>query len=131
MSERPLYDSLVSFGTPYENTLPSLLSTWQKLFSTAREMSDARVRQRLTYVTSPPADAGFSLSFRSTWDFAAAALILTEAGGKITAIDGKQLPSSDGRKSSVLAGGERALADFASAGLADIIKDTFSDSCKN
>ena len=40
----------------------------------------------------------------STWDFAAAALILTEAGGKITTIDGKELPSSDGVKSSVLAG---------------------------
>lgn len=133
VSERPLYDSLVSFGTsPYEKHLAEpTFHLAEALFHRSRDVRrSGSAALDICYVAAGRCGLFFEFSL-STWDFAAAALILTEAGGKITAIDGKQLPSSDGRKSSVLAGGERALADFASAGLADIIKDTFSDSCIN
>jgi len=125
VSERPLYDSLVSFGTsPYEKHLSEpTFRLAEALFHRSRDVRrSGSAALDICYVASGRCGLFFEMSL-STWDFAAAALILTEAGGKITTIDGKELPSSDGVKSSVLAGGERALADFALEGLADIVKD--------
>ena len=47
----------------------------------------------------------------SFWDFAAGSLIVEEAGGVCTDINGEALPL-DGRKTSILAGSPRAYADF-------------------
>lgn len=47
----------------------------------------------------------------SLWDYAAGMLIVSEAGGICTAMDGAPLPL-DGRRSGVLAGGPRAYEDF-------------------
>lgn len=47
----------------------------------------------------------------SLWDYAAGMLIVSEAGGRCTAMDGAALPL-DGRRSSVLAGGVQAYEDF-------------------
>lgn len=46
----------------------------------------------------------------SPWDFAAGSLIVTEAGGIVSSMDGGPLPL--GQKSSVLAGGPKAYEDF-------------------
>ena len=47
----------------------------------------------------------------SFWDYAAGSLIVEEAGGVCTDINGAPLPL-DGRKTSILAGSPRAYADF-------------------
>ena len=47
----------------------------------------------------------------SFWDFAAGSLIVEEAGGVCTDINGEPLPL-DGRKTSILAGSPQAYADF-------------------
>ena len=47
----------------------------------------------------------------SFWDYAAGLLIVTEAGGIALTVDGKELPK-DGSKSSVIAGGRKAVDDF-------------------
>lgn len=47
----------------------------------------------------------------SYWDYAAGALIVEEAGGKVLQCSGKQLPA-DGSKSSILAGTDRAVREF-------------------
>lgn len=47
----------------------------------------------------------------SFWDYAAGLLIVQEAGGVCTDIEGRPMPL-DGRSSSVLAGGRQAYADF-------------------
>ena len=52
----------------------------------------------------------FELSL-SLWDYAAGALLVSEAGGICTDINGDPLPY-DGRKSSVLAGSRQAYGDF-------------------
>ncbi len=45
------------------------------------------------------------------WDYAAGALLVQEAGGRCLTVEGKALPF-DGGKTSILAGGEQAIADF-------------------
>lgn len=47
----------------------------------------------------------------SYWDYAAGALLVTEAGGTVCTVKGKPLPA-DGSKSSVLAGTPQAVEDF-------------------
>ncbi len=46
---------------------------------------------RLALVASGKADASFSLKPKSEWDIAAGALLVSEAGGKITSLSGKPL----------------------------------------
>ncbi len=56
--------------------------------------------------------AGLYFELRTSfWDYAAGMLIVREAGGVCTALDGSPLPL-DGSRSSVLAGGAQAYEDF-------------------
>ena len=56
------------------------------------------------------AGAYYELSL-SLWDYAAGSLLVTEAGGVCTRVDGSPLPFT-GEKTSVLAGGKQAGRDF-------------------
>ena len=64
----------------------------------------------MCFVASGRAGLFFEHSL-SLWDYAAGMLILHEAGGVCSTLDGEPLPF-DGRKSSILAGSRPAYNDF-------------------
>ena len=110
----PLSDSLFCMGSaPYEPQLAD------ETFRLARIAYDASLDLRrfasaeldLCAVAAGRAGLYFELSV-SFWDYAAGSLILTEAGGVCSTIDGASLPL-DGRKTSILAGNRQAYKDFA------------------
>lgn len=102
-SQKPLADSVVSFGTaPY---YPEL---FERSFDMAKQYQERTLDVRrsgtaawdLCLLASGVTGLYYELVL-GLWDFAAGAAILEEAGGKITDIDGKEL-TYDG-KSSILA----------------------------
>ena len=97
VSRRPLYDALVCFGTtPYDKT--KARQTFDLVCDIFTKCRDVRrggsAALDICYVAAGRFDLFFKLSL-SPWDFSAASLILREAGGIITDIDGGAIPYAD------------------------------------
>lgn len=105
VSERPLSHALISYGTTpyYKDTLTDAM------FGLSRELflAGGDIRRSgsaafdLCMVASGRSDVFFEMRL-SPWDYAAGMLLITEAGGWITRVDGK--PIRVGEACSVLAG---------------------------
>ena len=109
----PLAETIVCCGTaPYDEALTD--ETFRMMMLAYRASLDIRrqgsAELDLCSVAAGRAGAYCELSL-SLWDYAAGALLVEEAGGRCSRADGSPLPY-DGGKSSVLAGGQRAWADF-------------------
>ena len=113
VDDAPLKETLFCLGSsPYDHKLTD------ETFRLARLAFDESLDLRrfasaeldFCYVAAGRAGLYFELS-TFLWDFAAGSLIVEEAGGICSDINGDPLPL-DGRKSSVLAGGRQAYADF-------------------
>ena len=109
----PLSESIVCCGTaPYREELTT--ETFRLMEIAYRASLDIRRQGSaaldLCSVAAGRAGAYFELSL-CLWDYAAGYLIIQEAGGICTQIDGSELPF-DGRKPAVLAGGPQAWKDF-------------------
>lgn len=109
----PLSETIVCCGTaPYREDLTA--ATFRLMEKAHRASLDIRRQGSaaldLCSVAAGRAGAYFEMSL-SLWDYAAGALIVEEAGGICTQLDGTVLPF-DGSKPSVLAGGAQAWADF-------------------
>ncbi len=107
-----LADELVTFGTsPYN---PEFI---EKTYALTARMQAAALDVRrsgsaaldLCYVACGRCGLFYEYQL-SPWDFAAGSLIVTEAGGIASDMDGNPLPLS--KKSSVLAGGPKVYEDF-------------------
>ncbi len=103
VSSRGLDDALVAFGTtPYEkNYAKETFERVMKLFSRCRDVRrEGSAALDMCYVAAGRYDVYFELAL-SPWDFAAGALILAEAGGILTDLDGNAI--GEPKKTSVLA----------------------------
>ncbi len=113
IAHRALSDSVVCFGTsPYyqehwDRTFALTKAAFQSALDVRREGS---AELDLCSVAAGRAGIFFELRL-SMWDYAAGALIVSEAGGRCCDIDGNPLPY-DGRASSVAAGSPAALEEF-------------------
>jgi myo-inositol-1(or 4)-monophosphatase len=111
-SNLPLRDGLVIFGTSIYNYTVTL-DTFRLAEILYKSCLDIRrfgsSALDICMVACGRAELFYELSL-SVWDYAAASLILNEAGGRITTINGSDLNFSHG--SSVLAGGVAAYNDF-------------------
>ena len=112
-AEDPLAQTLVCFGTaPYREDLTG--ETFRLMELAYRASLDVRrqgsAELDLCSVAAGRAGAYCELSL-SLWDYAAGCLIVREAGGRCTRLDGSALPF-DSEKCTVLAGGPRAWSDF-------------------
>ncbi len=112
VSRRFLRDGLVCFGTsPYDKTkaaatfaLARLL--YEKALDVRRSGSAAL---DLCYVACGRCDLFYEMSLYP-WDYAAAALIVTEAGGLLSTMEGEELRFSD--RTTLVAGGPPAFRGF-------------------
>ena len=94
VSETPIEEGIFAFGTsPYNKSLhPSTLKLLSQLYERScdmRRMGSAVLD--LCYLAIGRVDLFFEYEL-SPWDYAAASLIVEEAGGKITTMEGKKLP---------------------------------------
>lgn len=94
VSDRRLSDSLVLFGTApyYRDTLgePTFRTLWT-LFQTARDIRrSGSAALDLANIAAGRCDVFFEYLL-SPWDYAAGSLLITEAGGRITQMDGTPL----------------------------------------
>ena len=110
VTQDDLSDTLVLFGTsPYntettDQTFDTVKSIYTRCLDVRRTGSAAL---DLCYVACGRAGLYFEARL-SLWDYAAGALILTEAGGTVTKLDGTPLDFQLG-KSSVLAGTDKTI----------------------
>lgn len=113
VSSRSLSDSLVMIGTdPYRKS-----QTYKKTFEIAAQLLLAGRDLRrsgsaaldLAYIAAGRYDLFFELML-SPWDYAAGSLLLSEAGGVITTLEGSPLPL--GEKCSVVAGNPLSHREF-------------------
>lgn len=103
VSSRTLPDALAAFGTtPYEKQhAQSTFARVCRLFSRCRDVRrEGSAALDMCYVAAGRYDVYFELAL-SPWDFAASALILTEAGGILTDLNGNVIDVP--KKTSVLA----------------------------
>ena len=113
VSDMPLSESVVCAGTaPYrtdllDRTFALMRAACERSLDIRREGSAAL---DLCSVAAGRAGLYFELQV-SLWDYAAGLLLVREAGGQVTTIDGVPLPF-DGSKTSILAGSPQAAADF-------------------
>ena len=108
-SSRELCDSLVCFGTApyYREHAEKTFDILKFLYLNARDIRrSGSAALDLCYVACGRCDLFFEMIL-SPWDYAAGSLIITEAGGIITAMDGN--PVTFDVPSSVVAGGIRAF----------------------
>jgi len=93
-STRPLCDSLVLFGTSpyYRDTLADpTFHTLRTLFGVARDIRrSGSAAMDLAYIAAGRGDVFFEYRL-SPWDYAAGSLLVTEAGGSISQMDGSSL----------------------------------------
>lgn len=113
VTEAPLSESVVCCGTaPYREELTG--ETFRMMELAYRSSLDIRregsAELDLCSVAAGRAGAYAELSL-SLWDYAAGSLIVTEAGGFCTRLDGSPMPW-DSSKSTVLAGGTRAWGEL-------------------
>ena len=115
VSNAKLDRSLIVFGTsPYQReTLgrKSMVAATELLMKTVDLRRSGTAAYDLCTLAAGKADGFFELSL-SPWDYAAGGLILTEAGGIVTDIDGNPLPIRAGVKSSVVAGNHNNYIDI-------------------
>lgn len=112
-----LADSLICFGTSpyYAEMIPRTFALAQRLLENAVDLrrSGSAV---IDLCDVARGCAGLMFEMRlSPWDYAASSLIVTEAGGRISQVDGTPLTLD--RPCSVLAGTPRAYAEFFEKGL--------------
>ncbi|MBQ3132863.1 MAG: inositol monophosphatase [Clostridia bacterium] len=109
-----LSDAFVSFGTtPYEEEKSRrTMQLLGKVFDRSQDIRrSGSAALDLCYVAAGRTGAFFELAL-SPWDYAAGALIVTEAGGVATAVDGSPLVYN--RRCSVLAGNALACEELSS-----------------
>lgn len=113
VEDAPLSETVFCFGSS-----PYYAETTDESFRLARIAFDHSLDIRryasaeLDLCSVGAGKAGLYFELRlSFWDYAAGSLIVEEAGGICTDINGNPLPL-DGRKTSVLAGSPKAYADF-------------------
>ena len=112
-AETGLGDSVVCFGTaPYAPELQARsVELAGKLLAESLDLRrDGSAALDLCSVAAGRAGLYFELQL-SLWDYAAGELIVTEAGGRCSRIDGSPLPH-DGSKPGILAGCPAAVSDF-------------------
>lgn len=112
VSNGGLENSLVSFGTaPYYSELKNkTFETAEKIFELAADLRRCgSAALDICYVAAGRTDLYFEYAL-SLWDFAAASLILTEAGGVIKSGGYRDLDYS--RKNPVVASNPKAFEDF-------------------
>ena len=111
---RPIQEAIVTLGTsPYyraELGEPTMRIATALLMQCDDLRRSGSAAMDLCDVASGRTDAFFELRL-SPWDFMAGCLLIQEAGGWITTVSGEALPT-DGRKSSVAAGGPILREDF-------------------
>ena len=111
--DRPISETVICCGTaPYyseltEKTFAMMEAAFRAGLDIRREGSAAL---DLCSVAAGRTGGFFELRL-SLWDWAAAALLVREAGGEISTAQGGELPL-DGSKSSVIAGGARVWRDL-------------------
>jgi len=110
-SSRPLSYGVVAFGTtPYTRSA----GDWTFRVAYQMYMASSDIRRSgsaaldLCYLAAGRTEAFFEASL-SPWDYAAGSLLITEAGGIITKLDGT--PIHFDKPCSIFAGGVRAYAD--------------------
>lgn len=104
-ADRPLARSVISvgFSAYYREQTPQLFGMLQQLFERGEDLrSLGSASLDLCMIGSGGLDAFVELRLQP-WDYTASACILTEAGGRISAMDGSPLPYD--RSSSLLAAG--------------------------
>jgi myo-inositol-1(or 4)-monophosphatase len=111
-SERRLKNGLVCFGSsPYDKTKADATFSLAKLLY--KNSLDVRrsgsAALDICYIACGRCELFYEMTL-SPWDYAAASLIVSEAGGMITTLQGESLQFDD--KTSVLAGGSEAYDDF-------------------
>ena len=107
--QHTLENSLVLFGTApyYPQLCDKTFDIAKKLMKTARDLRrSGSAAADLAWIAAGRADLFFELCL-CPWDFAAGSLICSEAGAKITQIDGSPLDFS--KKCSVAAGSPAAV----------------------
>lgn len=111
-SQRGLKNGLVSFGSsPYDKTQADMTFSLAKfLYKYALDVRrSGSAALDICYIACGRCELFYEMSL-APWDFAAASLIVSEAGGIITTMHGESLPLND--QTSVLAGGSQAYHDF-------------------
>lgn len=112
VSDCPIENSLVLFGTcPYEHELAhKTFELTEKVFNKALEVRrGGSAALDICYVAAGKADLYYELILRP-WDWAGATLILKEAGGTATTIEGKELNANEIK--SYLCGNQNNIKDF-------------------
>lgn len=113
VSADALSESVVCCGTsPYVSELTDKsFDLMKKVFKRSLDLRrQGSAELDLCSVAAGRAGAYFEYQV-SLWDYAAGALIVSEAGGKCTMLDGSPLPF-DGTKPTILAGGALAAAEI-------------------
>lgn len=113
VEEVPLSETVVCCGTaPYRPDLSArTFDLIRRSFDTGLDIRrEGSAALDLCSVAAGRAGAYFELNL-SLWDYAAGVLLVREAGGLCTTVDGAPLPF-DSSKPSILAAGPRAHADF-------------------
>lgn len=112
VSERGLCDALVSFGTsPYKKHLADeTFEIVKKLYLQCRDIRrSGSAALDICYVAAGRTDLFFEATL-SPWDYAAGSIILREAGGIITQLDGSEINLL--KPSSILAANKPSHQDF-------------------
>ncbi|MEQ8201389.1 MAG: inositol monophosphatase family protein [Syntrophomonadaceae bacterium] len=112
VSQRRLRDGLVCFGTsPYDKTrADATFSLARLLYQNALDIRrSGSAALDLCYVACGRCDLFYEMMLYP-WDYAAAALIVTEAGGLLSTMEGTRLHFND--RSTLVAGGPPAFHDF-------------------
>lgn len=112
VSDCTLENSLVLFGTcPYEHELAhKTFELTEKVFYKALEVRrGGSAALDICYVAAGKADLYYELILRP-WDWAGATLILREAGGAATTVDGEELDANEIK--SYLCGNKKNIEEF-------------------
>lgn len=112
VSDCGIEESLVMFGTcPYEHELSRrTFELTEKIFNKCLEVRrSGSAALDICYVAAGKADLYYEMILRP-WDWAAASLILTQAGGKAYTFDKKELDAN--RVDSFVCGNKKVLSDF-------------------
>ena len=112
VSDRTLSEALVLFGTsPYNpECFESTIKTVERAYKSCRDVRrDGSAALNLAYVAAGRGDVYFEYVL-SPWDFAAGSLIVEEAGGVVTDIDGNSLRFD--KVSTLLASNVQARDEF-------------------
>ena len=115
VSDDPVSESIVCCGTsPYYPIMTDVtFDIMRKIFKASLDIRrEGSAALDLCSVAAGRAGVYFELSVY-LWDYAAAALIVTEAGGRVCDINGEPLPWNGGR-TSIVAGSEKNCAEFLS-----------------